>query len=152
MPDRQIEQDGIGQLVMSHDASANLVAYVRKSALKRPEAMGSVGRHVGQRFHHVPEENRDLHHRRLHRQPRKPQLRQRTSCPPRSMIRRKPPVGRLMVDMGRPRQSEQDIDIQQGDGHCHRPGARNSRAASMSSLPVAAATSSGPNPGVPTGT
>ena len=68
------------------------------------------------------------------------------------MILRKPPVRRQMVDMGRPRQSEQDIDIKQGDGHCYRPGPRNSRAASRSSLLVAAATSSGPNPGVPTGT
>ena len=68
------------------------------------------------------------------------------------MILRKPPVRRQMVDMGRPRQSEQDIDIKQGDGHCYRPGPRNSRAASRSSLLVAARTSSGPNPGVPTGT
>src|ERR1035437_7832068 len=137
---------------MSHDASANLVANIGKSALKRPEAMRAVGRHLGERLHHVPEQNRDLHHCRLHPQPHKPQLRQRTSCPPRFVILRKPPVGGRMVDMGRPCQSEQDIDIKQGDGHCYRPGSRNSRAVSRSSLLVAAATSSGPKPGVPAGT
>jgi hypothetical protein len=129
MPDRQIEQDGIGRLVMSHGASANLAANIRRSALKRPEVMCAVGRHLGQRLHRVPEEYRDLHHRRLNRQPNNPQLCQRTSCPPRLIVLRKPPVGRQMVDMGRPRQSEQDIDIKQGDGRCYRPGSRNSRAA-----------------------
>jgi len=68
------------------------------------------------------------------------------------MILGKPAVGRQMVDMGRPRQSKQDIDIEQGDGHGQRPGSRNCRAASRSSLLVAAVTSSGPKPGVPTGT
>ena len=139
----------IGQLVMSHDASANLVANTCQAALQQPEPVRAVGRHLGQRLHHVSEENRDLHHRRLHRQPHKPQLRQRTSCPPRLMILRKPPVRRQMVDMGRPRQSEQDIDIQQGNRHGYRPGSRNSRAASRSSLLAAAATSSGPNPAFP---
>jgi hypothetical protein len=32
MPDCQIEQDGIGQLAMSHDASANLAANIGKSS------------------------------------------------------------------------------------------------------------------------
>ena len=65
----------------------------------------------------------------------------RIACPP----------GRRMVDMGRPRQGEQDIDIKQGDGHGYRPGSRNSRAAPRSCRLVAAAASSGPNPGVPAG-
>lgn len=106
MPDRQIKEDGISRLLMSHDTSPNLAANIRKSAVKRPELMRAASRHLGQSLHYVTEENRDLHHSRLHRQPRKPQLRQRTSCPPHSMILRKPPVGRQMVDMGRPRQSE----------------------------------------------
>jgi len=75
LPDRQVEQDSIGQLVMSHDTSANLIANIRKSTLERPEAMRGVGRHLGQSLHRVLEENRDLHYRRLHRQPRKRQLR-----------------------------------------------------------------------------
>ena len=57
-----------------------------------------------------------------------------------------------MVYMGGQRQSEQDIDIKQGDIHGYRPGSRNSRAASRSSLLVAAATSSGPKLGFPVGT
>ena len=47
MPDRQIEQDGIGQLVVPHDASANFAANIHNSALKRPEAMRAVRRHLG---------------------------------------------------------------------------------------------------------
>lgn len=103
MLDRQIEQNGLGQLVMAGDAGANLVLYIRKSALKRPESVRGVGRHAAQCLHDVPEKNRDLHYRRLHRQPNKPQLRQRTSCPPRRVILSKPPVRRQMMDMGRPR-------------------------------------------------
>ena len=152
MPDRQVQQDGVGQLMVAHDSRSNLVPNIRKSARKRPEAVCAAGRHLGQRLHYVAEQDRDLHHRRLQRQPHKPQLRQRTSCPPGTLIFGKPPVGRHVVDMGWPRQSEQDIDIEEGDGHGYRTGCRNSRAASRSSLLVAAATSSGPKPGVPTGT
>ena len=42
MPDRQIEQDGVGQLVMSRDASANLAANSRKSC-RRPSFSGVEG-------------------------------------------------------------------------------------------------------------
>jgi hypothetical protein len=49
---------------------------------------------LGERLHHVAKENRDLHHRGLDRQPHKPQLRERTSCPPYGVVFGKPPVGR----------------------------------------------------------
>jgi hypothetical protein len=55
VPDRQIEQDGVGQLVMPHDASANLVANVRNSALERPKAMRAVGKtRLSQKLGGVP--------------------------------------------------------------------------------------------------
>src|SRR5258708_3985560 len=114
--------------------------------------MQIVSRHLSERLHHVAKENRELHYRRLHRQPHKAQLRQGASCPSCVAAQRKPPVRRLMVYMGRPRQSEQDVDIKQGDGLGYHPGFRNSLAAPMPSICAAAATSSGPNPGVPDGT
>ena len=115
--DCQIEQDAIGQLVMSYNSRAKLIANISQSALKRPETMRVVGRHPRHSFHHVAEQNLDLDYRRLHPQPYEDQLRQRTSCPPRRAILSKPTVRRQMVDMCGPRQGQQNIYVEQGDGH-----------------------------------
>jgi hypothetical protein len=48
MPDRQIQQDGIGQLLVPHHPGADLLPNVRKSALQRPETVRVMRRHPGQ--------------------------------------------------------------------------------------------------------
>ena len=103
--------------MMAHDSGANLVVNIRHSARMRPEVMGVTRRHSGQSLHHVAEKNGDFHDSRLHRQPDKSDLRQRTRCPTVLLIFGKPAVGRSVVDMVWPRQSEQDVDIEQGGSH-----------------------------------
>jgi hypothetical protein len=65
MPDGQTQEEGIGELVMSHEASAKLAVKTGQSVFQGVDAMRGAGRHLGQSLHDVSEEDGHLQDGRL---------------------------------------------------------------------------------------
>src|SRR6266700_3452465 len=138
--------------MMPNQARANFRIDLRNRQVKRPELVLLGGETGGERAHRVYEADRRLHNCRLHGEPEEAELRVRAGSPTSSPIRRKPLVSRIMVNMMRPCQSHQHIDVQQRNRHQDPLGSTNSRLATRSSASSAACISSGPKLGVPCGT
>jgi hypothetical protein len=151
----QVEQQGIGELIMTGDSPADFVTYPGKAIFERPEMVRGAGDTLRQGVHSVAKQNRHFDYSRLQRESHEGQLGERAGRPSRATVFLKPLVCGSVVNVRGPCQGKEDIDVEQEYRHPYPIGLPESiklRPTSKSSRSIARATSSGPKEGVPAGT
>jgi hypothetical protein len=63
----KIQQHSIGELLMPHNPSLNLLVQILKVGRKRPEMVRTMAGHLCESAHHVAKEDRRFHYGGLHR-------------------------------------------------------------------------------------
>ncbi len=107
------QQVGIGYLTMAIDPNAGRERGRRAIYAIGPELVAAHGGHVLQQGKRLDRRNRVRSERGVGRQPDKSELRHRTGSPVRRALSFEPCVRGIVMDMRRPCQGEQEIEIEQ---------------------------------------